>query len=92
MGELAKQIERSLKGRAFYLVLEDELDRCWPSEKIKRADREKQIETFAKSHGWIVSFSIPILVLLGQYSRVKAEEPHRSSWVSAARRILFTCR
>jgi len=55
MDELAKHIERSLKERGFYVVLEDELERCWPSEKIRRADREKQIQTFAKSRGWIVS-------------------------------------
>jgi hypothetical protein len=55
MDELAKHIERSLKERSFCLVFEDELERCWPSEKIKRADREKQIQTFAKSRGWIVS-------------------------------------
>jgi hypothetical protein len=54
MDELAKHIERSLKERAFCLVFEEELERCWPSE-IKRADREKQIQTFAKSRGWIVS-------------------------------------
>jgi hypothetical protein len=35
--------------------LEDELERCWPAEKIKRAEREKQIQTFAKSREWIVS-------------------------------------
>jgi hypothetical protein len=52
MDELAKHIERTLKERAFCLVLEDELERCWPTEQIKRADREKQIQTFAKSHGW----------------------------------------
>jgi hypothetical protein len=55
MDELAKHVERSLKERGFCVVLEDELERCWPSEKIKRADREKQIQTFAKSRGWIVS-------------------------------------
>ena len=55
MDELAKCIEQSLKERGFSLVLEDELERCWPSEKIDRGDREKQIQTFAKSHGWTVS-------------------------------------
>ena len=55
MDELAKHIERSLRERGFCVVLEDELERCWPTEKIKRADREKQIQTFAKSRGWIVS-------------------------------------
>ena len=55
MDELAKHIERSLKERGFCVVLEDELGRCWPIEKIDREDREKQIQTFAKSHGWMVS-------------------------------------
>jgi hypothetical protein len=54
MDELAKHIERSLKERGFCVLLEDELERCWPSE-IKRGDREKQILTFAKSRGWVVS-------------------------------------
>jgi len=41
-----------LEEREFCLVFEEELERCWPSEKIKRAQREKQIQTFAKLHGW----------------------------------------
>jgi hypothetical protein len=55
MDKLAEHIDRSLKERGFSVVLEDELERCWPSEKIDRKDREKQIQTFAKSQGWIVS-------------------------------------
>ena len=55
MDELANHIERCLKEREFCVVFDDELGRCWPIEKIKRADREKQIQAFAKSHGWIVS-------------------------------------
>ena len=55
MDELAKHIERSLRERGFCVVLEDELERCWSSEKSDREDREKQIQTFAKSHGWMVS-------------------------------------
>ena len=34
---------------------EDELQHWWPSEEIMAAYREKQIEAFAESHGWIVS-------------------------------------
>ena len=52
---LAKHIEQSLRERGFCVVLEDELERCWPSEKIDREDREQQIQTFAKLHGWMVS-------------------------------------
>ena len=55
MGELAKRIEGSLEERGFCVVFEDELELCWPSEEIKPADREEQIETFAESHGWIVA-------------------------------------
>ena len=75
MDELAKHIERSLKKRGFCLVLEDELERCWPSEKIKRADREKQIQIFAKSRGWIVS----ILNTDSGVMRAIFEGPHRTS-------------
>ena len=55
MHKLATHTERSLKERGFCVVFEDELERCWRIEKIKRADREKQIQTFAKSREWIVS-------------------------------------
>jgi hypothetical protein len=78
MDELAKQIERRLKERAFHLVLEDELERCWPSEKIKPADREKQIQTFAKSRRWIASIldtdSGVIRAIFARQSRTAA--PH----------------
>jgi len=55
LGTLAKQIERRLKEREFYLVLEGELERCWPSQMIERTEREEQIKSFAKSHGWNAS-------------------------------------
>ena len=55
MDELAKNIGQSLKERGFCVVFEDEWERCWRSEKMDHGDREKQIQTFAKSHGWIVS-------------------------------------
>jgi hypothetical protein len=51
MDRLAKRIVRDLEERHFCLVLEDELERCWPSEKIEPAEREKQIQTFAELHG-----------------------------------------
>jgi len=55
MDELAKYIERSLREGGFCVVLEDELERCWPSGKINHADREKDIESFAESRGWKVA-------------------------------------
>ena len=73
MDELAKHIEWCLKEREFCVVFEDELERCWSIEKIKRADREKQIQAFAKSHGWIA------LILDTDSGAIRAilEEPHR---------------
>ena len=55
MDELAKHIEWSLKEHGFCVVLEDELERCWPTEETNPADREQQIQIFAKSRGWVVS-------------------------------------
>jgi len=55
MDALAEQIARCLKEREFCLVLEDELERCWPSEQIERAERERQIQAFAESRGWNAS-------------------------------------
>jgi hypothetical protein len=52
MDTLAQHFKCCLKEREFCVVFEDELERCWPSEKIKRAEREQQIQTFAKLHGW----------------------------------------
>jgi hypothetical protein len=54
MDEFAKHIERTMEERGFCVVLEHELEHCWPSEKIDRGDREEQIQSFAESHGWIV--------------------------------------
>jgi len=55
MDELARNIEQSLKERGFCVVFEDELERCWPSEKIDLGNREETIQSFAKSRGWMVS-------------------------------------
>ena len=55
MDELVRHIERSLDERGFCLIFEDELERCWPNEEFNRADREEQIDTFSKSHGWVVT-------------------------------------
>lgn len=49
---LAEYIAGHLKQREFCVVFEAELERCWPSESADRTQREKQIQAFAKSHGW----------------------------------------
>jgi len=52
---LAEHIADKLGGRAFCLVFVAELERYWPSERLDRAEQEKQIQAFAKSQGWSVS-------------------------------------
>jgi len=52
MDILAKHVEQQLKERGFCVVFEDEIERCWPSEIIKPAEREEQIKAFAESRGW----------------------------------------
>jgi hypothetical protein len=49
---LAEHIAAHIGERAFCVVFEDDLLRCWPSERFERAEREKEIQFFAKSQGW----------------------------------------
>jgi len=51
---LARHIEWQLKGKPFYIVFEDELERYWPFEKLTDAERERQIQAFAES--WLECF------------------------------------
>jgi hypothetical protein len=52
---------------------EDELQRFWRIEEIRHADPEKEIQTFPKLHGGALLFSIPTLVLRGQYSGIDGQ-------------------
>jgi hypothetical protein len=79
MDELAKDIERSLRERGFCVVLEEELERCWPSRKINRVDREKDIESFAESRGWNVSILNTDSGVMRAIFERQAEGPHRFS-------------
>jgi hypothetical protein len=49
---LARHIEWQLKGKPFYIVFEDEIERYWPTKDFTDTDREGQIQAFAESHGW----------------------------------------
>jgi hypothetical protein len=64
---LAKHIEQQLKKRDFCVVFEDELERCWPRKKLKRAERERQSKLLPNLVGGVPPSSISILVQ-GQYS------------------------
>jgi hypothetical protein len=49
---LAEHIAQQLKERGFCVVFEHDLERCWPSSGMSRAERERKIQDFAESQGW----------------------------------------
>jgi muramoyltetrapeptide carboxypeptidase LdcA involved in peptidoglycan recycling len=49
---LAKNVAARLRERAFCVVFEDDLDRCWPRRQMARAERQREIQGFAESQGW----------------------------------------
>ena len=52
MKTLTKEISAKLGERAFCVVFEDDLDRCWPSNKMQNGKRKREIQNFAQSRGW----------------------------------------
>ena len=50
---LIKHVATHLEERTFCVVFEDDLERCWPSETLEPAVREKEIQSFARSQGWV---------------------------------------
>jgi hypothetical protein len=53
MNTLTKHIAARLGERAFCVVFENDLERCWSTITTPTAERERQIQAFAKSQGWI---------------------------------------
>jgi len=49
---LAENIAARLEERAFCVVFENDLERCWPCKKMERTKREREIQAFAESQGW----------------------------------------
>jgi hypothetical protein len=49
---LAEHVAQQLEERAFCVVFEGDLDRCWPSSGMSQAERERKIQDFAESQGW----------------------------------------
>jgi len=52
MQKLATLIDERLQERSFCLVFAPDLERCWPSEKMDSAERQRQVQAFARAHGW----------------------------------------
>jgi len=55
MKTLTKDIASKLREGAFCVVFEDDLERCWPSNKMPQPRREREIRNFAKIQGWTVA-------------------------------------
>ena len=49
---LAEHVAQQLEERGFCLVFEQDLERCWPTDRMSRTEREGKIQDFAKSQGW----------------------------------------
>jgi len=47
MKTLAKHVAERLEERALCLVFENDVERCWPSNKIAPAKRTEEIQSFA---------------------------------------------
>jgi len=52
MKTLAKRIAARIGERAFCVVFEDDLERCWPNKEMTEAKRNREIQNFAESRGW----------------------------------------
>jgi hypothetical protein len=52
MRRLAERVSVHLKERAFCVVFEDDLQRCWPNSAAAGTERDREIQAFAESHGW----------------------------------------
>ena len=55
VASLTERITTLLRERAFCVVFEDDLERCWPSKEMTQSEREREIQAFAESHGWTVA-------------------------------------
>lgn len=51
---LTKHITAQLEDRAFCVIFEQDVERCWPCEEMTLAKRESEIQSFAESQGWTV--------------------------------------
>jgi hypothetical protein len=50
--KLAEHVAANLEERAFCVVFENDLNRCWPRRGIARSERQREIQNFAESQGW----------------------------------------
>jgi hypothetical protein len=49
---LAEYVAQQLKERGFCVVFDRDLERCWPSRGMLRAERDRKIQEFAESQDW----------------------------------------
>ena len=76
MKTLAKQIAERIGERAFCVVFEDDLERCWPNNEMAEPKRQREIQNFAESHGWTAA------ILEGAFGTRAIFEPKKSRQLS----------
>ena len=74
MKTLTKDIATKLGEGPFCVVFEDDLERCWPSNRIPAAERKKEIQDFAQSQGWTAA------ILEGAFGTRAIFEDNRRPW------------
>jgi hypothetical protein len=52
MKTLAKHVAARLEERAYCVVFEGDLERCWPRKQMAGLEREGEIQALAKAQGW----------------------------------------
>jgi hypothetical protein len=52
MKTLVKHVAARLEERGFCVVFENDVERCWPSNKMTHAKQKREIHSFAESQGW----------------------------------------
>ena len=70
---LTEHIAQQLKERAFCVVFEGDLERCWPSSGMSQAERERKIQDFAESQGWTAA-----ILDAGSGTRARFQKPEPS--------------
>jgi hypothetical protein len=52
MKTLARHVAARLEERAYCIVFEGDLERCWPRKQMAGLEREREIQAFAEAQGW----------------------------------------
>ena len=81
---LAEHIAQQLNERGFCVVFDRDLERCWSSGKMTRAEREREIQAFAESQGWTASILNAGFPMSARFQKAEASGDAASITISGA--------